>query len=86
MILHIKFTDGSNPYVVYGDKTKCKKAWSKWAAIKTARPLFICDSLQCAPVSGGGWAVARYFDGAHKTLFYNRLGNALNKLEGGVKQ
>lgn len=30
MYLHITFTNGSNPYVAYGDESKIKKELKKW--------------------------------------------------------
>lgn len=30
MILHLTFSDGSNPYVAFGDKTKVTKELRKW--------------------------------------------------------
>ena len=81
MTLHITFVDGSNPYVSYGNAKEVKKKWLEFANISTARPLFLCGELKCMMVGGGGWAVGKYFDGAYRTLFYERLGNALNYME-----
>jgi hypothetical protein len=82
MMLHITYIDGSNPYLMYASKKDCKREWNWQAARnKHARPLFMAGGLQCRRVAGGGWAVARYFDGAHKTKHYTRLGDALNALE-----
>ena len=81
MTLHITFVDGANPYIFYGNAKETKKKWLRFENISTARPLFLCGKLKCMMVSGGGWAVGRYFDGAHKTIFYKRLGNALNYME-----
>lgn len=81
MILHIKFIDGSNPFVSYGDKAQLLKAWKQYRHITTARPLFMTDNYKCMPISGGGWAVGRYSDGAHTTYKFERIGNALNAME-----
>lgn len=44
--------------------------------------MFEGNGLKCLKCGGvGGWAVAEYFDGAHKSKDYWRLGNALNRLE-----
>lgn len=81
MILHINFIDGSNPYVFYGNAKEVKKKWLEFENISTARPLFMCGELKCMRICGGGWAVGRHFDGAHRTLSYERIGNALNYME-----
>ena len=81
MTLHITFIDGSNPYVFYGNAKDIKKKWLEFENVSTARPLFMCGELKCMRICGGGWAVGRYFDGAHKTISYERLGNALNYME-----
>lgn len=82
MILHITFTDGSNPWVsLPADRHTLQKRWREWEGDPAARPCFICGAYKCLPVAGGGWAVGRYFDGAHTTHHYERLGNALKALE-----
>lgn len=82
MILHIRFVDGSNPWVSFpADPKTLIKAWKRWSKNPAARPDFMCNGLHCLPVAGGGWAVGRYFDGAHKTRYFERLGNALRYME-----
>lgn len=90
MILHVTFSDGSNPWVsLPGDRHTIAKQWRRWVKYhpNTARPCAMCNGWKCLPVGGGGYAVGRYFDGAHKTYYYDRLGNALAALErlGGAK-
>jgi len=82
MILHIEFTDGSNPYLMYGD-AEAVKMNCKWYIdhIPEARPLIMAGSLKCRRVAGGGWAVAPYFDGAHKTRHFETLGRAIGYLK-----
>ena len=84
MILHVTFIDGSNPWAFYGPRETLLKQWKRWEHIPQARPEFICGDFKCLPVAGGGWAVGKYFDGAHTTKYYEYLGNALKALE--VKQ
>lgn len=81
MILHITFTDGSNPWVTFGDSKKCLKAWRRWEKVPEARPEFWENGLKCRPVFGGGWAVGESFIGPQKCRHYARLGNALNYIE-----
>lgn len=84
MMLHIEYVDGTNPYIMYGSKKNVIKEWT-WQEKRNsaARCLFVCNGLLCRRVAGGGYAVAKHFDGAHKTRFYERLGNALNFMEKG---
>jgi len=81
-MLHIEYVDGSNPYIMYGNKKTVMKEWA-WHEKRypLARCLFVCNGLLCRRVAGGGYAVAKYFDGAHKSRFYEKLGNALNYME-----
>ena len=84
MILHVTFTDGSNPWVsLPTDRETVKKLWRQWEKNHpaTARPCAMCNGWQCRPLAGGGYSVARYFDGAHTCRDYERLGNALRALE-----
>lgn len=81
MILHIEFQDSTNPYIVYGDMATVEREW-KWYEKHEplAIPCFIGNGLKCRRTPGG-WAVGKYFDGAHSTTFYAHLGNALNRLK-----
>ena len=84
MILHVTFIDGSNPWVsLPTDRHTIAKHWRRWIKNHpdTARPCAMCNGWQCRPVAGGGYAVARYFDGAHTTRYYEYLGHALAALE-----
>ena len=82
MYMHVEFKDGSNPHLMYGDKQTIIKnyRWYKKRYGSNISVLFGGNGLECRPVFGGGYAVAKYFDGAHKTTYYKKLGNALNKL------
>lgn len=82
MMLHIQYIDGSNPFIMQGSKKDVMKEWA-WheKRFPAARCLFVCNGLLCRRVSGGGYAVAKHFDGAHRARFYARLGNALNYME-----
>lgn len=84
MILHISFSDGANPWVSMNqDRHTIAKKWRRWLKNHptTAKPSAIYNGWKCYPIGGGGYAVGRYFDGAHKTYHYMRLGNALAALE-----
>ena len=84
MILHVTFTDGSNPWVSRPiDRHTVAKFWRRWMKYhpETARPMAMAGEWKVKPVSGGGYALGRYFDGAHATRYYERLGNALAALE-----
>lgn len=87
MILHVTFTNGANGLVYYGTADKLATAWRR---IEKADPAARCDfftfhkdSLHCKAVAGGGYAVARYFDGAHKAKTYKKLLPALRYIERG---
>lgn len=89
MILHITFTDGSNPVVFTGTPKELAKEWKMWEKwVPEARCLFFCKpgGLQCRAVSGGGYAVASYFDGCHKTKLYTYLLPALKSVEKGAHE
>lgn len=82
MCLHVTFTDGSNPYIIYGNIETVSKKWAWYKKhVKTARCCFLGNNLQCMESAGGGYSVARYFDGAHKTKHYTYLKSALKALQ-----
>ena len=84
MILHVTFTDGANPVAYAGTPEELAKRWRKLARReKTARCLFFSKpgGLQCRAISGGGYAVAPYFDGAHRYKEYAYLLPALKSVE-----
>lgn len=63
-------------------KEACRREWEWYqATMKDARCVFEVNGLRCMMCGGGGYAVGKYFDGAHKTHFFERLGNALNFME-----
>lgn len=69
-------------YQMQGSKEACRREWEWYqATVKDARCVFEVNGLRCMMCGGGGYAVGKYFDGAHKTHFFERLGNALNFME-----
>ena len=88
MILQVTFTDGANPVAYTGTPEELAKRWRKLARReKTARCIFFSKpgGLQCRAVSGGGYAVALYFDGSHKQKQYIYLLPALKSAEKGAR-
>ena len=82
MILHITFTDGSNPWVsLPTDWKTAMKFWRKWSKVSTARPEFKSGKLKCCCDCVGNWYVAQWFDGAHDTKKFRYLANALKYME-----
>lgn len=87
MIFHITFTTGANPLVFYGPADRLCKEWKR---VKRKDPTARCDffglqkrPLHCMMQAGNGYAVGRYFDGAHKTKHYTYLLPALKAVERG---
>ena len=88
MILHITFTDGANPITYYGTPEQLAKIWCRISRKdNTARCLFFSKpgGLQCRMISGGGYAVEQYFDGAHSCKEYAYLLPALKSVEKGAR-
>ena len=83
MYLHVEWKDGSNPYIVYGSKDVVMKAyrWFNKQYGKEISVLFGGNGLQCRKDCVGNWCVSKWFDGAHTTKQYSRLGYALNRLK-----
>ncbi len=84
MYMQITFADGTNPYIMYGDKATVitQYQWHKQHYGNRINVLFGGNGLQCRKAGGvSGWAVGKYFDGAHRTSYYQRLGDALRKLQ-----
>lgn len=78
MILHITFTDGSNPWVSFStDYKTLAKMWRNWAKNPNARPIFMGDGLECRMNCIHRWCVSKYFDGAHRCKEFKYLANAL---------
>lgn len=89
MILHITFADGSNPVVFTGTPEELAREWKRWEKwVPEARCLFFSKpgGLQCRAVSGGGYAVGQYFDGAHRCKEYAYLFPALKNVERGAPE
>lgn len=87
MILHVTFTDGANPIAFTGTPKELAKEWKLWEKwVPEARCLFFSKpgGLQCRAVSGGGYAVGQYFDGAHRCKKYAYLLPALKSVEKGA--
>lgn len=82
MILHITFTDGSNPWVsLPNNREVVMKFWHKWSEVPEARPEFMAGKLKCRRDCIGNWYVSPWFDGAHKCKEFKYLANALKYME-----
>lgn len=82
MILHIMFTDGSNPWVSLPVNRKmAMNLWRKWSKVSTARPEFQFGKLICRCDNIGNWYVAQWFDGMHECKEFKYLANALKYME-----
>lgn len=85
MILHVNFTDGSNPWVCFSDdRSEICEHWKEWMKYHptTAEPKVICGNYICegSAIRGGYWVYKRgKFGDTHK--FYKYLGNALKAAE-----
>lgn len=84
MYMHITFTDETAPYILHGDKADVATQYRRYARHygDNICVLFDGNGLQCRKAGGvSGWAVSKYFDGAHHTDYYQQLANALNRLQ-----
>lgn len=86
MVLHVTFSDGSNPWVsLPGDRQTIAKLWQKWMKNHpdTARPVAWCGDYFCIPELGGGFRVYPriIYSGSTVTKCYRHLGHALAALE-----
>lgn len=80
MILVIDHGPGTNGDAYAGTPEQLAKIWNarkKWDNGAKMRAVCHSTGLQCMAVHGGGYAVGRYFDGAHRTKFCTYLLSAL---------
>lgn len=85
MILHVDFSDGSNPWVCFSDnRRELANHWRDWMKYHPdeAQPKAYCDSYVCQrSADNAGYIVFKlgeYNDSAKK---YKHLGHALAALE-----
>lgn len=81
MILHVNFSDGSNPWVCFSDDRKeIADHWRDWMKYhpKEARPVAYCGGGKCLfdPMRGGYVVICPPMD----PKCYKHLGHALNAL------
>ena len=82
MILHITFTDGSNPWVsLPNSREMIMKLWQKWSKVPTAKPMFKVGNLKCMKDCIGNWYVSPYFDGMYSCKEFKYLASALKYME-----
>lgn len=84
MEMTIIFKDGSHPYVMNGCKQDIMREylWFDRVFGDNITVEFYDNGLKCVKCSGiASWAISPYFDGAHHTDYYQRLGDALNRLK-----
>lgn len=92
MILHITFTDGSNPWISFAhDRHTIIKQWRQWVKHhpETAKPKAISGNYECSPGRVHGFYVYNRTKTEPETAkYYDYLGHALRALErlGGGKQ
>lgn len=87
MILHVTFSDGSNPWVFYSDdRHQIAKHWRRWVKChpKTAKPEVYHRGRCCRPMYCD-YKIIRYCvehtENREKPRFYNHLGHALAALD-----
>lgn len=85
MILHVTFTDGSNPWVsLPTDHKTIAKLWRRWMKNHpgTAQPVAICGPYRCQK---SRWHAGYYLSSRNgqpiPRQYYNYLGHALAALE-----
>lgn len=86
MILVIDHGPGTNGDAYTGTPEQLAKIWRARLNRDTSAKAWAYSKpggLQCRPVSGGGYAVARYFGGAHRVRQYTYLLPALRRVERG---
>lgn len=84
MILHVKFSDGSNPWVSFApDRKTIAKQWIQWMKYhpETARPCASAGTYYCIPSLFGGYMVQNENIPSESTRYYKTLGRALAALE-----
>lgn len=84
MILHVTFSDGSNPWVFYSDDrhhiAKHVRRWLKYCP-DTARPVIMCGRYSC---QRSAWYPGYFITGdtgENFRQYYKYLGHALRALE-----
>ncbi len=85
MILHVTFSDGSNPWVLLNqDRHTIAKQWRRWMKYypDTAQPVAICGLFQCQKSK---WNAGYYLTSQNgqpiPRQYYGTLGHALAALE-----
>ena len=91
MILHVTFSDGSNPWISLNqDRHTIAKQWRKWMKYHpgTAMPEAFCGNWVCLPsnlcphlLQKTGFVVYRMGETMNTLNCYNHLGHALAALE-----
>ena len=81
MILHVNFSDGSNPWVCFSnDRKEIAEHWRDWMKYhpEEARPVAYCGGGKCIldPMSGEYVVICRPMNPKR----YKHLGHALNAL------
>lgn len=85
MILHVTFTDGSNPWVsLPTDRHTVAKFWRQWMKNHpdTARPIAKSETLRVSALPDGSYSVHTMYQNPMVGRKYKRLGNALRVMEG----
>lgn len=83
MILHINFTDGSNPWVsLPSDRHAIAKLWRQWTKNHpdTARQMAVAGAWRCCYCRAIGQYIV-YCKERWGGYYYRKLGNALAALE-----
>ncbi len=92
MILHVTFSDGSNPWVFYSDDRRdIVKQWKRWMKYHpdTARPYVLSSKYYCRKsVWHTGYYITSDDDSLTGRQYYKTLGHALAALDrlGGAKK
>lgn len=85
MILHVTFSDGSNPWASFSaDQKTIAKQWRRWMKYhrETAQPVAIAGGFQLqASTWSGGYFITSDTGGAIPRQYYKTLGRALAALE-----
>lgn len=85
MILHVNFSDGSNPWVCFSDdRSEICEHWKEWMKYHptTAEPKAYCGNFICERSNDRSGFVVYKMGEYHATAkFYKYLGNALKAAE-----
>ena len=87
MVLHVTFSDGSNPWLsLPTDRHTIAKQWRKWMKYhpNTASPTAYCNGWICKPFGKGEYLVCKngkYSECMNTWKYYKTLGHALAALE-----